>query len=90
MVAAPIILAGGGGGGGGHQKDCKTKILGGPVTKKKSGGDLSKKLNLGGPKILGGAMNIVGKGVIPPPFLRSPFLEIQDVPNFHRSIRKTE
>ena len=39
----------------------------------------SKKLNLGGakfkgePKILGGVYdNMVGKGVIPPPFLRSP------------------
>ena len=79
MVAAPIILAGRGGG----PKRFQTKII---------EGDLSKKLNLGGPKILGGGpMNIIGKGGHTPlPFLRSPFLEIQDVLNFHRSIRKTE
>ena len=41
MVAAPIILAGRGGG----PKRFQTKII---------EGDLSKKLNLGGPKILGG------------------------------------
>ena len=37
-------------------------------------------------------MNIIGKGGhTPPPFLRfPPFLEIQDVPTFHRSIRKTK
>ena len=44
-------------------------------------------------------MNIVGKGghtplfldQTPPPFLRSPpFPEIQDLPTFHRSIRKTK
>ena len=34
---------------------------------------------------------LVGKGVILPPFLRfHPFLEIQDVPTFHRSIGKTK
>ena len=43
------------------------------------GGDLSKKLNLGGakfkggPKILGGPMNIVGKGAgHTPPFSKTP------------------
>ena len=38
-------------------------------------------------------MNIIGKGghTPPPPFLRfPPFLEIQDVPTFHRSLRKTK
>ena len=66
---------------------------------------MSKKLNLGeakfkgGSKVLGGPMNIVGKGAhTPPPFSRStplflrssPFLEIHDVPTFHRSLRKTK
>ena len=36
-------------------------------------------------------MNIVGKGVIPPPFSKiAPFLAIQDVSTFHRSLRKTK
>ena len=35
--------------------------------------------------------NMVGKEVIPPPFLRyPPFLEIQDVPTFHMSLGKTK
>ena len=41
---------------------------------------------------------MVGKGVIPPPLFQinppfskiPPFLEIQDVPTFHRSIGKTK
>ena len=33
---------------------------------------------------------IVGKGGHTSPFLRFPLLEIQDVPNFHRSIEKTK
>ena len=39
------------------------------------------------------SLAIVGKGGhTPPPFLRfrPPFLEIQDVPTFHRFIRKTK
>ena len=36
-------------------------------------------------------MNIVAKGVIPPFFSKiPPFLEIQNVPTFHRSLRKTK
>ena len=36
-------------------------------------------------------MSIVGKGVIPPPLSKiPPFLEIQDVPTFHRFIEKTK
>ena len=37
-------------------------------------------------------MGTIGKGVIPPPFLDQPppFLEIDDVPTFHRSIKKTK
>ena len=36
-------------------------------------------------------MSIVGKGVIPPPLSKiHPFLEIQDVPTFHRFIEKTK
>ena len=59
-------------------------------------GDLSKKLNLGGAKFKGGPMNIVGKGGHTLPFLDQPapfskipppFLEIQDVPTFHRSLQ---
>ena len=36
-------------------------------------------------------MNVVDKGGHMPPFSKiSPFLELQDVPTFHRSLRKTK
>ena len=88
MVAAPPLILGG---------DLKMSDQ-----NNGGGGDLSKKLNLrggkfkGGPKMLGESMNIVGKGVIDPPltFLDQPppplFLEIQDVPTFHRFLKKTK
>ena len=64
--------------------------MGGPEQKIKFGGGGAK--FKGGPKILGGAYDIVGKGGhTPHPFLRfPPFLEIQNVPTFHGSLRKTK
>ena len=42
-------------------------------------------------KMLTADISIVGKGGHTPPFLHQPlFLEIQDVPTFHRSFRKTK
>ena len=54
-------------------------------------GDLSKKSNLWGAKFRGVPMNIVGKGGHTAPFSKiPPILEIQPVPTFHRSLRKTK
>ena len=39
---------------------------------------------------IGNRVIIVGKGVYPPFSKIPPFLEIQDVPTFHRPIRKTK
>ena len=73
--------------------------MGGPlkISDQNNWGGTEQKIKFGGgakfkgePKILGGAMNIVGNRLTPP-FLRfPPFLEIQDVPTFHRSFRKTK
>ena len=74
MVAAPLILGGG-------LKISDQNNWGGPEQKIKFVGEIN----------LTGGLYIVGKGVHTPPFLRlTPFLEIQDVSTFHRSLRKTK
>ena len=92
MVAVTPLILGRGGWVQGHPKILDQNNCGGPEQKIEFflGGAKFK----GGPKILvGGAMNIVGKGGHTFPFLDQPpppFLEIQDFPTFDRSFRKTK